>query len=148
MFNLNHTEKTMKKTDNGNPSSPSNPSNPSNPTDAPKPSSPVSQTEPPKMVDSVEYTPPHDLDGIDYSTIEYPDAKQLRREMRIINTTIGCKLREVRLSARFTEGELAIILGVSIGRIRQYEEGEASLSIAELVIICEELGADAGYFVA
>ena len=132
--------------------------NPSNHTDAPKskdatkPSSSVSETEPPKLADSVEYTPesaPEDLlEDLDYADVKYPDAKQLRRELRIINSTIGCKLREVRLSARFTEQELAIILGVSIGRIRQYEEGKATLSIAELVIICEELGADAGYFVA
>ena len=135
-------------TDNkDNPSNPSNPTDAPKSTDAPKPSSSVSETEPPKLADSVEYTPPHDLDGIDYSTIEYPNKEQLRRELRIINEIIGCKLREVRLSARFTEGELAIILGVSIGRIRQYEGGEVGITLAELFKICEELGADAGYFV-
>jgi DNA-binding XRE family transcriptional regulator len=119
-----------------------NPSKPSNPTDSPKPSSSVSATEPPKLGDSVEYTPPPDLDGIDYSTIDYPD-----EELRAANIIIGYKLREVRLSARFTEQELAILLGTSMERIRQYESGERGITLAEVFKICEELGASAKYFV-
>ena len=91
--------------------------------------------------------PPPDLDGIDYSSIEYPNKEQLKKELKAINAIIGCKLKEVRLSARFTEQELAIILSVPIERIRQYEAGKASLSIAELMVLCKELGADAWYFV-
>ena len=134
----------MTKDNNDNPT---NPSNTSNQTDAPKKSSSVSATELPKLGDSVEYTPPPDLDGIDYSTIEYPNKEQLKKELKAINAIIGCKLKEVRLSARFTEQELAIILSVPIERIRQYEAGKASLSIAELMVLCKELGADAWYFV-
>jgi len=107
----------------------------------------VSSTESPKLGDSVEYTPPPDLDGIDYSTIEYPNKEQLEKELKAINAIIGYKLREIRLSARFTEEELASLLGVSVRRIRQYEAGKASLSIAELMVLCKELGADACYFV-
>ena len=137
----------MTKDNNDNPTNTSNQPNTSNPTDAPKKSSSVSATELPKLGDSVEYTPPPDLDGIDYSTIEYPNKEQLEKELRAINAIIGCKLKEVRLSARFTEQELAIILSVPIERIRQYEAGKASLSIAELMVLCKELGADAWYFV-
>jgi DNA-binding XRE family transcriptional regulator len=105
----------------------------------------VSATEPPKLGESLEYTPPPDLDGIDYSSIEYPDA-ELEIELQIINTIIGYKLKEIRLSARFTEQELASLLGVSVERIRQYENGEQGITLAEVFKICSELGASAGYF--
>ena len=134
----------MTKDNNDNPS---NPSHTSNPTDAPKPSSSVSATEPPKLGESVEYTPPPDLDCIDYSSIEYPDAEQLDIELRAANIIIGYKLREVRLSARFTEEELASLLGISVERVGQYESGEQGITLAEIFKICEELGADAWYFV-
>ena len=124
-----------------------NPSKPSSPTDAHKPSNSVSATEPPKLGDSVEYTPPPDLDGIDYSSIEYPDEEQLKIELRAANIIIGYKLREIRLSARFTEEELASLLGVSVERVRQYESGERGITLAEVFKICEELGASARYFV-
>jgi len=124
-----------------------NPSKPSNPTDTPKPSNSVSATEPLKLGDSVEYTPPPDLDGIDYSTIEYLDAEQLKIELRAANIIIGYKLRDIRLSARFTEQELASLLGVSVERVGQYESGERGITLAEIFKICEELGASAGYFV-
>jgi DNA-binding transcriptional regulator YiaG len=137
----------MAKDNKDNPSNTSNQPNTSKPTDSSKKSSSVSAIELPKLGDSVEYTPPPDLDGIDYSTIEYPNKEQLEKELKAINAIIGCKLKEVRLSARFTEQELAIILGVSVRRIRQYEAGKASLSIAELMVLCKELGADAWYFV-
>ena len=134
----------MTKDNNDNPS---NTSNPSNPTDAPKPSSSVNATEPPKLGDSLEYTPPPDLDGIDYSSIEYPDEEQLDTELRAANIIIGYKLREIRLSARFTEEELASLLGVSVERVGQYESGEQGITLAEVFKICEELGASAKYFV-
>ena len=73
--------------------------------------------------------------------------EQPQQELVAINIIIGCKLREVRLSARFTEQELGFIINVSAQRIRQYEAGEASITLAELGIICRELGADVGYFV-
>jgi DNA-binding XRE family transcriptional regulator len=107
----------------------------------------VSATEPPKLGESVEYTPPPDLDGIDYSSIEYPDAEQLDIELRVANIIIGYKLREVRLSARFTEEELASLLGISVERVGQYESGERGITLAEIFKICEELGASAKYFV-
>ena len=135
----------MTKDNNDNPTNtsnpPTNPSKPSSPTDAPKKSSSVSTTELPKLGDCVEYTPPPDLDGIDYSTIEYPD-----EELRAANIIIGYKLREIRLSARFTEEELASLLGVSVERVGQYESGEQGITLAEIFKICEELGASAKYF--
>ena len=132
----------MTKDNNDNPSKPSNPTNPSKPTNPTKPSSSVSATEPPKLGESLEYTPPPDLDGIDYSTIEYPD-----EELRAANIIIGYKIREVRLSARFTEEEMASLLGVSVERIGQYESGEQGITLAEIFKICNELGASAKYFV-
>jgi len=101
----------------------------------------VSATEPPKFGDSLEYTPPPDLDGIDYSSIEYPD-----EELRAANIIIGYKLREIRLSARFTEEELASLLGISVERVGQYESGERGITLAEIFKICNELGASAKYF--
>ena len=71
---------------------------------------------------------------------------QLRKEIRVTNTIIGCKLKEIRLSARFTRRELAIILGVSEGRIERYENGEQGITLAELFKVCKELGADVWYF--
>ena len=94
----------------------------------------------------LEHTAKFPLDGIDYASIEYPDAEQLEIELQIINTIIGYKLREIRLSARFTEGELASLLGVSAERVRRYESGEQGITLAEVFKICEELGASAGYF--
>ena len=135
----------MTKDNKDNPSNHSNQPNTSNsssPTNPSKPSSSVSATEPPKLGESVEYTPPPDLDGIDYSTIEYPD-----EELRAANIIIGYKLREVRLSARFTEEELASLLGVSVERVGQYESGERGITLAEIFKICNELGASAKYFV-
>ena len=108
--------------------------NPSNPTDATDPSSSIKSTKPIDHADSLEYTPesaPSDLDDLndlDYADVEYPDIKQLRQELRASNTTIGCKLKEVRLSARFTKQELAIIWGVSAGRIERYENGEQGIT--------------------
>jgi DNA-binding XRE family transcriptional regulator len=141
--------------DNDNPSNPSNPTDTTQPTDTTKstestnssdPSKPSSSTELPKLGDSIEYTPESELNDLDYADVEYPDIKQLRKEIRVANTIIGCKLKEIRLSARFTRRELAIILGVSEGRIERYENGEQGITLAELFKACKELGADVWYF--
>ena len=129
--------------DNDNPSNTTESTNPPDTTDASKPSS---STELPKLGDSIEYTPESELDDLDYADVEYPDVNQLRKEIRVTNTIIGCKLKEVRLSARFTRRELAIILGVSEGRIERYENGEQGITLAELFKACKELGADVWYF--
>ena len=117
-----------------------------NSTDVTDASKPSSSTELPKLGDSIEYTPESELNDLDYADVEYPDIKQLRKEIRVANTIIGCKLKEVRLSARFTRRELAIILGVSEGRIERYENGEQGITLAELFKVCKELGADVWYF--
>ena len=154
MFNLNYTE-TMVADNKDNHSDSSNPTDTTestqptdttestNPPDASKPSS---SAELPKLGDFIEYTPESELNDLDYADVEYPDVKQLRKEIRAANTIIGCKLKEVRLSARFTRRELAIILGVSEGRIERYENGEQGITLAELFKACKELGADVWYF--
>jgi len=133
----------MTTKDNENSSNPSNSSNSSN---SSAPSNPSNATEPTKLGDFLEYTPESALEDLDYADVKYPNKKQLKKELRATNIIIGCKLRGIRLSARFTEQELAIILGVSVGRIRQYENGEVGITLAEIFKICEELGASAGYF--
>ena len=148
MFNLNYTE-TMVADNKDNPSNTTestqstDTTESTNSTDASKPSS---SAELPKLGDSIEYTPESELNDLDYADVEYPDVNQLRKEIRVTNTIIGCKLKEIRLSARFTRRELAIILGVSEGRIERYENGEQGITLAELFKICKELGADVWYF--
>ena len=97
--------------------------------------------------DSAQYTPNPALEGIDYSNVSYPpDTELLKQQMQAINATIGCKLKKIRLSARLTEQELGGIIAASAERIEQYESGEEGISIGELVMICDDLGADVWYF--
>ena len=121
------TTKSTEHTESSNPSS-----NSSKPTDSPN---------------SSPYTPNPALEGIDYANVSYPpDTELLKQQIQAINATIGCKLKKIRLSARLTQQELGVIIAASAERIERYESGEEGISIGELVMICDDLGADVWYF--
>ena len=104
-------------------------------------------SKPTNSPDSSPYTPNPALDGIDYASVSYPpDTELLNQQMQAINTTIGHKLKKIRLSARLTQQELGGIIAASAERIERYESGEEGISIGELVMICDDLGADVWYF--
>ena len=135
--NHSNSADTKNNTESIQPMESANPTDAIDATDAIDTSSSVSST---------EYTLESDLDDLDYADVEYYDVKQLKKDIRATNTIMGCKLKEVRLSARFTRQELAIILGVSEERIERYENGEQGITLAELFKVCKELGADVWYF--
>lgn len=68
-----------------------------------------------------------------------------RKEVRELYKDIGSRLLLKRRELRFTQEQMAELLGVSTGFYGMLERGEKAPSIEKLVIIYEKLGTDITY---
>jgi transcriptional regulator with XRE-family HTH domain len=59
---------------------------------------------------------------------------------------IGQRLKQRRLELGFGQAELSKHLGLSVQQIRKYENGEQSISVSVLYMICDKLQVEYSYF--
>jgi transcriptional regulator with XRE-family HTH domain len=77
------------------------------------------------------------------ANLEYPTREAIALRQRII----GGLLRKARIEAGRSQEELAHILGVSTGRIADYEFGRAAIPLQELEVLAEQLKRSLTYFI-
>lgn len=73
------------------------------------------------------------------------DNKRKNKEERELYKNIGNRLLMKRRELRYTQEQMAELLGVSTGFYGMIERGEKAPSIEKLVIIYEKLGTDITY---
>lgn len=61
--------------------------------------------------------------------------------------TIGERIKLLRKRGRFTQQDLADVLGVTQQQVPRYESGKSELSVAQIRIIAKFLGTTAGYLI-
>lgn len=77
------------------------------------------------------------------ANLEFPTREAIALRQRII----GGLLRKARIEAGRSQEELAHILGVSTGRIADYEFGRAAIPLQELEVLAEQLKRSLNYFI-
>lgn len=74
-------------------------------------------------------------------------ARPNQRSVEEIDTYIGNKLRQVRISAGKSQTDIAEALGISFQQIQKYENGTNRISVARLYRMADLLGVSFDYFV-
>lgn len=76
------------------------------------------------------------------------NSKSDPRSVNEFDAIIGQRIREARTAARYSQAELAEVLGVSHQQVQKYEAGIDRVSVVRLLDICEALKIDVAEIVA